>query len=226
MGRRRKDIAQKESITRLSKVIEDEDFIRKYNELSKRVSEWKSEIPIIDERLIDWNYPAHCYIYSGFYYDLREFCDHFNLLWPMDGALLYRCMGEKTKEDNIKTLIPDYCPPEEQWIAWRMAKKESGGFGRPRQNELDWIRTVPNSENASEKGLTINEIVQVIYEIYGGKEDNEKKTISNWIKNCDEYLLQGGSQQKVVELAGLDFFENLLLQLWIESEIERREMEK
>jgi len=213
MARKPRNRDFEESVSRLEQAFQQREF-KVALDMFKTAWANRNYPSIGDDRYIDWDYSKHQTVYYGLYYDLRNLCDRFHLLWPIDGDLLLRRLYADKESDNTY-LKPEDCPSKRDWQRFRMAHT---GFGRPRDEEIVILREIGRgvnphreSERLFNKGLTYMDIA----ELEG--EGITERTIFNSIKRCRRYLQNKGiNLNQIAELMGIeeeDFFKLLTFTL-------------
>jgi hypothetical protein len=201
MARRKKDkdyMGFQESCVRVLTALKSSQFVSRLRQIFESYQQ-RALIDILDDRNTEWDDVHHRNNYYGLYYDLRDLFDAFGLNWHNDGKQL-GYIFHAIEENRKISLTGLFYPPPEQWNVWRMAKKEFGGWGRPSEEE---IRQADNEKlpcRYSKEGFSVPAIGYLL------PEDTDEKTIRNWIGNCGDYLLNGGSEKAVNEnhLSNLD----------------------
>jgi hypothetical protein len=207
MGRKPRDTAHDEALRRIAQINENADFQEAFAQFAER---WRSRgnPSLIEERNVDWDEARRRVIYYGLYYDLRELCDSFQLIWPGDAGYLMRLLYAIDQGSDVAdALAPDDCPPQRNWRWFRMARR---AMGLPRAAELDALKQQRGDFRASQSrhGLTFEDIAELESDTLGLSD----RTVRESVKKCWLYLERGGvNLNRIAEMAGLDTLETLAL---------------
>jgi hypothetical protein len=132
-----------------------------------------------------------------------------------------------------------------------MARKNIGGWGHPNDEDISCAREISNYE-PSKFGFDLGTISVLLSHLWKGEQQGlDLNTVSSYINNCGDYLLNGGDEKMVAELGILkpevmvsdEFLNNekepvklqpldinfvgwIELALWIAGESRRREAKR
>jgi hypothetical protein len=213
LARRPSNRLAQDTLLRIISLTDNLDFVLAFELLWKLYQLPRSNKNIRKRKIVRGRF-----IYSGWYYDLREICDQFDL--PMEPAAEFLLVllsivndlgGYDFCDGPVKTLTWlkstydkggletfsgwfNYCPPEHYWQYYRMARI---GAGLPTRKEVEKIasrlgtQTAHGKQRDYSKGLP----VEVIAEIKGVSE----RTVRQAIHKCWDYLALNPDEQLVID---------------------------